>query len=160
MAEAQMTDRGSTRRGDERAFDVLLEELTRDRLSTEAVERELDATARRSPADIQEAQEHAAREEMAWARSERATFEEALRDARARSGPRGEDDARYDSADPRQNALADALIQLLVRTDFASVRTETVRAETPGAERYLYYIRVDWPRLRQISEQAGHTLPL
>ena len=47
----------------------------------------------------------------------------ALEDAFARSGGDPRREASYDSADPRQDQLADVLIQYLVRTDYAQVRT-------------------------------------
>ena len=61
----------------------------------------------------------------------------------------------YDSADPVQNAQADALIQFVVRPGYGEVRTEE---PTPG--RYVYNLRADWPRLRELADQAGHPLPL
>ena len=61
----------------------------------------------------------------------------------------------YDSGDPVQNAQADALIQFVVRPGYGDVRTEE-----PAPGRYVYYLRADWPRLRELAEQAGHPLPL
>ena len=49
--------------------------------------------------------------------------------------------------------MADVLIQYLVRPGYAEVRTEE-----PEHERYVYYIRVDWARLRSLSEAQGHDL--
>ena len=54
-----------------------------------------------------------------------------------------------------QNRAADVLIQYLVRPGYAEVRTEE-----PGPERYVYHIRVDWPRVRRLAEAQGHPLAL
>src|SRR5947209_14283001 len=84
---------------DERAFASLLDALTRDRLEVEAVEREMQATARRSLADVQEDQHRAERDELAEARSELDDFRAALADARQRSGSTGSGEVPYDSQD-------------------------------------------------------------
>jgi hypothetical protein len=47
------------------------------------------------------------------------------------------------------------LIQYLVRPDYAEVRTEE-----PEPGHYVYYVRVNWPRLRALSEAHGHALAL
>src|SRR5437762_1594015 len=72
-------------RSDEREFAALLDALTRDRLEVEAVERERLAAARRSLADVQEAQQRAERDELAEARRELDDFRQALTDARHRA---------------------------------------------------------------------------
>src|SRR3954463_13334364 len=77
-------------RADERAFASLLDALTRDRLEVEAVEREMQATARRSMADVQEAQHRAERDELAEARRELDDFRTALTDLRQRGGSDGQ----------------------------------------------------------------------
>src|SRR5215216_2539440 len=109
-------------RSDERAFASLLDALTRDRLEVEAVEREMQATAHRSLADVQEAQQRAERDELAEARRELNEFRSAMTDIRERSGPGGEAEVPYDSAQPDQNQGADMLIQYLVRPGYAEVR--------------------------------------
>jgi len=136
---------------DDRAFASLLDALTRDRLEVEAVEREMQATARRSMADVQEAQHRAERDELAEARRELDDFRSALTDLRQRGGGEGQAEVPYDSRDASQNRAADVLIQYLVRPGYAEVRTEE---PTPGA--YVYYIRVDWPRLSGLAESNGH----
>src|ERR1700730_4075993 len=73
-------------RSDERAYVTLLDALTRDRLEVEAVEREMQATARRSLADVQHDQELAERAELHEARRELDEFRAALNDASER-GP-------------------------------------------------------------------------
>lgn len=52
-----------------------------------------------------------------------------------------------DDRNPEQNAMADALIQLLVRFDLAASRTETT-----ADMHYTYNITIDWPKLRSLSE--------
>jgi hypothetical protein len=141
-------------RADERALVALLDALTRDRLEAEAVERERSATARRSLAEVQADQKRVARDELAEARGELDEFRAALEDARRRGGTRGQTEVPYDSAQAPQNAYADLLIQYLVRPGYAEVRTEE-----PAPGRYVYYIRVDWPRLRKLAESSGHPIP-
>jgi hypothetical protein len=142
-------------RSDERAYASLLDALTRDRLEVEAVEREMQATARRSVADVQQAQQRAERDELAEARRELDDFRSAMADVRERSGPDGKNEVPYDSRNQVQNAAADVLIQYLVRPGYAEVRTEESQ---PG--QYIYFIRVDWPRLRALAEAQGHPIAL
>jgi len=141
-------------RSDERAYASLLDALTRDRLEVEAVEREMQATAYRSQADVHEDQQRAERDELAEARRELDQFRSAMTDVRERGGPNGNAEVPYDSNDPQQNQDADLLIQYLVRPGYAEVRTEE-----PQPGRYVYNIRVDWPRLRQLAEAQGHPIP-
>ena len=141
--------------GDERAYASLLDALTRDRLSVEALEQELDATARRNLAELHKDQERMAHDELAEARRELDEFRVAIDDARQRSGPNGEAEVPYDSQDPAQNRAVDVLIQYLVRPGYAEVRTDE-----PQPEHYVYYIKVDFARLRELSQAQGHALPL
>jgi hypothetical protein len=142
-------------RTDERAYASLLDALTRDRLEVEAVEREMQANARRSVAEVQHDQERAERDELAEARRELHDFRSAMTDVRARSGPAGTDEVPYDSRDAVQNTASDVLIQYLVRPGYAEVRTEE-----PQPGQYVYYIRVDWQRLRDLAEAQGHPIAL
>ncbi len=142
-------------RSDERAYAALLDALTRDRLEVEGLEREMQATARRSLADVQEDQQRAEQNELAEARSELDEFRLAITDARARANADEQGEVPYDSRDPVQNAAADVLIQYLVRPGYAEVRTEE-----PQPEQYVYYIMVAWPRLRALAEAQGHPIPL
>jgi hypothetical protein len=139
---------------DDRAYASLLDALTRDRLETEAVEREMSASARRSLADVQESQHASERSELEEARRELDAFRSALTDARSRAGGNDRADVSYDSADAAQNTAADVLIQYLVRPGYAEVRTEE-----PSAEQYVYWIRVDWPKLRALAKEQGVELP-
>src|SRR5881275_1465073 len=109
-------------RSDERAYASLLDALTRDRLEVEAVEREMQATARRSLADVHEAQHRAERDELAEARRELDDFRAGLTDVRQRGGSDGQAEVPYDSRDAEQNRAADVLIQYVVRPGYAEVR--------------------------------------
>jgi hypothetical protein len=140
-------------RSDERGFASLLDALTRDRLEVEAVERELQATSRRSLAEVQQDQQRAEKDELAEARRELDDFRAAMSDVHQRGGDQRE--VPYDSATPDQNRAADVLIQYLVRPGYAEVRTEE-----PAPEHYVYYIKVDWPRLRALADAQGHPLAL
>jgi hypothetical protein len=140
-------------RSDERGFASLLDALTRDRLEVEAVERELQATSRRSLAEVQQDQERAEKDELAEARRELDDFRAAMADVHQRGGDHRE--VPYDSRTPEQNRSADVLIQYLVRPGYAEVRTEE-----PDPEHYVYNIRVDWPRLRTLADAQGHPLAL
>jgi hypothetical protein len=141
-------------RADERAYAALLDALTRDRLEVEGLEREMQATSRRSLADVHNEQHRVERDELAEARRELNDFRGAIVDARARAKPGGNSEVPYDSRDPVQNAAADVLIQYLVRPGYAEVRTEE-----PQPEHYVYYILVDWTRLYALAEAQGHPIP-
>ena len=78
-----------------------------------------------------------------------------MTDVAQRGTPDGQAEVPYDGSDPVQNAAADVLIQYLVRPGFAEVRTEE-----PQPGRYVYYITVTWPRLRELAEAQGHPIPL
>src|SRR4030081_1802358 len=84
-------------RTDERAFASLLDALTRDRLGVEAVEREMQATAGRSVAEVQHDQQRAARDELAEARRELNDFRSAINDSRQRGGTDCQAEVPYDS---------------------------------------------------------------
>jgi hypothetical protein len=62
----------------------------------------------------------------------------------------GEREIALDDRDPNENAIADALIFALVRTDLAaSISEETEQYH------YVYRIAVDWDRLFEIATAAG-----
>ena len=122
-----------------------------DRVEVEGIERQMQVSARRSLADLQEVQERFERDELAEARRELDTFRAAMTDLRDRGGPAGE--VPYDGQVPEQNAAADVLIQYLVRPGYAEVRTDE-----PRPEQYVYYIRADWPRLQELAAATGHSL--
>jgi hypothetical protein len=141
---------------DERPYAALLEALTLDRAEQTATVNEMEATSRRDPAALAEEHVDAAEEDLERARGELGTFRVALEDLAARGGTAGTPaEVPYDSSDPVQNAQADALIQFVVRPGYGEVRTEE-----PAPGRYVYHLRADWPRLRELADQAGHPLPL
>ncbi|HEX8967242.1 MAG TPA: hypothetical protein VF937_05130 [Chloroflexota bacterium] len=143
-------------RTDERAYATLLDALTRDRLEAEALERELSAPPLSdTPSDLQQARDKAERDELADARRELDAFRLAMTDVRQRAGSDELAEVAYDSSNPAQNAAADVLIQYLVRPGYAEVRTEE-----PQPERYVYYVRVDWPRLRALAQVQGNPISL
>jgi hypothetical protein len=135
---------------DDRAYAVLLDALTRDRVEAEALERELIASAQQDLANEQQLQ----REELDEARRELKEFRAALDDVRNRGGGSERAEVPYDSTQPAQDAAAEVLIQYLVRPGYAEVRTEE-----PQSGSYVYYIRVDWPKLRALAEEKGQRLP-
>lgn len=134
----------------DRAYAALLDALTRDRLETEVLEREMSAPARQGPTDVKKLE----RDELEEARHELDEFRGALSDAQRRSGGSERTEVPYDSRNLTQDAMADVLIQYLVRPGYAEVRTDE-----PGAGHYVYYIRIDWSKLRALAQQQGHPLP-
>lgn len=140
---------GASDWGEDRAYARLLDALTRDRLETEVLEREMSSPASNAT-DLKQLE----RTEMEGARRELDEFRAALSDVRRRA--RGDERAEvpYDSGNASEDAAADVLIQYLVRAGYAEVRTEE-----PGSGHYVYHIRVDWPKLRALAEQQGHALP-
>jgi hypothetical protein len=135
--------------GDQRSYASLLDALTRDRVETEALEREMSAPAAQAAADVTRLE----REELDEARRELDEFRAALDDVQRRAGGDERGEVSYDSTRPAEDAAADVLIQYLVRPGYAEVRTEEPQ---PGS--YVYYIRVDWPKLRALAEAEGHPL--
>ncbi len=153
-SEGQGSRRGiETGVGGERAIAALLDRLMRELLGTAGIEREMVATSRRSVAAVQEDQQDVARVELRGARHEFDLFRASLLDAHARSGGDGSREVAYDARDATRNAEADALIQFVVRPGYAEVRTEEM---APGE--YVYYLRVDWTRLRDLAAETGHPI--
>jgi hypothetical protein len=140
---------------DDRAYASLLDALTRGLLETEAVEREMSASAGQSMADVKRSQLELERTELEDARRELADFRSALADAHTRARGNERAEVAYDSSNASQNTAADVLIQYLVRPGYAEVRTEE---SAPG--RYVYWIRVDWPKLRAFATEHGVELTL
>jgi hypothetical protein len=140
---------------DERGYAVLLDALTSDLVSAEATGLELDAGSRRSMAEVRQEQKRLESEQVAESRRELEAFRAALRDARSRSGEHGTGEAAYDCVHQEQDEMADLLIQYLVRPGYAEVREEE-----PEPEHHIYYLRIDWDRLRALAVERGHSLPL
>jgi hypothetical protein len=139
----------------ERRIAALLDALTTNLVAAELTEVEMNARARRSPADVEGEQERIARDEREEARGELAAFADALRDARRRSGENGRGEVSFDPAQPVQNEQADLLIHYLVRPGYAEVRTEE-----RAPDQHVYYLTVDWDRLEALSVEQGHPLTL
>lgn len=137
--------------GDAQTYASLLDALTRDRVETEALEREMSApAASHSATDVRKLE----RQELDEARHELDSFRAALDDVHRRAAGNAHAEVPYDSANQAQDAVADVLIQYLVRPGYAEVRTED-----RGEGRYIYNIRVDWPKLRELAVEQGHPLP-
>ena len=134
-------------RVEDRAYAAVLEALTRERHAVLLQGREI-----REPAQ-QLARADVSPELEGGARAELARFRGALEDARARGGPEGHAEVPYDSRDPQQDVWADVLIQYLVRTGYADVRTEE-----PEPWQYQYWIAVNWNAVRRLMAQQGHAV--
>jgi len=106
-------------------------------------------------AEVRESQHRAEHDELAEARRELTDFRAAMNDVRKRGGSQGQAEVPYDSSNPDQNVAADVLIQYLVRPGYAEVRTEE-----PSPGQYVYYVRVDWSRLRDLADAQGHPIAL
>ncbi|HEU5432039.1 MAG TPA: hypothetical protein VFU81_10260 [Thermomicrobiales bacterium] len=63
---------------------------------------------------------------------------------------RGEPTISLDDRQPEQNAMADALIQMLVSYDLAEATT----TETEPLH-YIYAVTVNWPKLTAVAADAG-----
>jgi hypothetical protein len=140
---------------DERGYAVLLDALTSDLVSAEATGLELEAGSRRSMAEVRQEQERLGSEQVAESRRELEAFRAALRDARSRSGEDGSSEAAYDCAYKEQDEMVDLLIQYLVRPGYAEVREEE-----PEPEHHVYYLSIEWERLRTLAAERGQALPL
>lgn len=140
--------------GADRPYATLLNALTRDRISAEAVALERNATSRQAPGDIEQNESEIAEEELDTARRELKNFRAALTDVQTRGGADGRGEVPYDSADPVQNELADVIVQYLVRPGYAEGRTEERESG-----HYIYYLRVDWAALDRLAASLGIALP-
>jgi hypothetical protein len=138
---------------DDQAYAALLDALTRDRLQIEEIETERTASAARPADEVQKEIDRMAREELSEARSEVGTFRSTLDNARSRAGADGGAEVRYDSRDSVDNARCDVVVQYLVRPGFAEVRTEE-----PAPGDFVYAVRIDWARLRDLSSALGHPI--
>ena len=67
-----------------------------------------------------------------------------------RSRQAGQREIALDDRDPDEDAIADALIHALVRTDLAASTSE----ETDPYH-YVYRIAIDWERLDEVAQEAG-----
>lgn len=76
-------------------------------------------------------------------------FADGLRRAHA-AQQAGTGDLVLDDRRADENAIADALIQFLVRPQLA-----TSHSEQTEPNHYLYHVSIDWPRLQQLARDAG-----
>ena len=100
-----------------------------------------------------EAIESEKREAIKRERERSAEIADAFRDGLAlayRARQAGQREIALDDRDPNEDAIADALIHALVRTDLAASTTE----ETTPLH-YVYRIAVDWDRLGKVARKAG-----
>jgi hypothetical protein len=135
---------------DDRTYAGLLDALTHDRVESEALDREMSAPAHPGVTDVKKLEQN----ELEEARRELAAFRWALDNMHERTAGSERAEVPYDSGKQNEDAAADVLIQYLVRPGFAEVRTEE-----PQSGHYVYFIRVDWPKLRQFAQEQGHPLP-
>jgi hypothetical protein len=101
---------------------------------------------------IETDKQEAARREADHAERLAPAFEDGLLQAWQRF-TKGGHELVLDDRRTSENLVADALIQLLVRFDLATSRTE----ETDPMH-YRYYISIDWPQLRGFAASAGFDL--
>lgn len=113
---------------------------------------ELDANAELSGDEIETDKEVAERRERVTADREAHAFERGLTLAWERA-QKGDADIELDDRDPGQNAIASALIDFLVRFELAESRSRDV-----GDQHYIYMIRVNWDRLREVARENDQTL--
>ena len=90
----------------------------------------------------------AVRREAGHANTLAEPFEDGLLSAWRRK-LRGGTELMLDDRDERENSIADALVQLLVRFDLATSRSE----ETDRLQ-YTYYISIDWDRVFALADAA------
>jgi hypothetical protein len=118
-------------------------------LHDELVSIDLDASASDPGAEIEMDKREAVQRELARADDLAAAFTDGLARAYQLRGT-GQDELALDDRDPVQNQIADAMIQFLVSHQLAASRSE------PTTEyHYVYYIAVDWDRLREVAADAG-----
>jgi hypothetical protein len=118
-------------------------------LHDELVSIDLDASASDAGDAIEMDKREAVQRELTRANDLAAAFADGLvRANNARSI--GQEEITLDDRDPVQNQIADAMIQFLVSHQLAASRSE------PTTDyHYVYYIAVDWERLREVADQAG-----
>lgn len=128
----------------------LLRYLTeRELIHLDQKEAQLVAGPRRPPETIAADQEIASEREHERVAVLGPAFATGLR--RAYDARRaGQSDLALDDRLNDENAMADALVQFLVRPDLATSHTEQTEPN-----HYLYRITVDWTRLAQLAAECG-----
>jgi hypothetical protein len=118
-------------------------------LHDELVSIDLDASASDAGDSIETDKREAVQRELTRANDMAAAFADGLvRANKARAS--GQEELMLDDRDPAQNQIADAMIQILVSHHLAASRSESTTDY-----HYVYYIAVDWERLREVADQAG-----
>lgn len=135
-------------------FAVLLDAIVRDHVITDAQKDiDLNAPAEESASDIESEKLRVADGAQQTAETLLPAFREGLILAFEAQGI-GHPEINLDDREPRQNAIADALITYLVRFDLAESRSEETE---PG--HYEYFISVNWGALYAFADSAGVDLP-
>jgi hypothetical protein len=118
------------------------------RLAIPDEQKDVDLNA--APSDDEAADKAAvARAELDRSEALAGPFRDGLLMAHA-AAARGEPAITLDDRQPDQNAMAEALIQMLVSYDLAEAKT----TETEPMH-YDYAIKVDWPKLAAVAADAG-----
>lgn len=128
----------------------LLRELIEGRLVSLEQKEVQRSAGPRTPGETIAADQNIARERERHRAAELApAFEAGLRRAYQASRA-GQASVTLDDRREDENAMADALIQFLVRPDLARAHTEP---SVPN--HYVYQIAVDWPQLARLAAQVG-----
>jgi hypothetical protein len=117
-----------------------------EKVHADALTLEGSADARRPMADIMREEDRLITSELERARAAVPDLESGLRLARAA----GSGEVAFDSRDPKQDAVAGAMISTLVSSGLAAVRTEEL-----GHDAYCYYVTVDWAALDAFAARIG-----
>jgi hypothetical protein len=118
-------------------------------LHDELVSIDLEASASDAGASIELDKHEAVQRELTRADDLATAFADGLSRANQLRGT-GQDELALDDRDPVQNQIADAMIQFLVSHHLAASRSE------PTTDyHYVYYVAVDWDRLREVAAEAG-----
>lgn len=128
----------------------LLRELIEGRLVSLEQKEVQRLAGPRTPGETIAADQHIVRErERQRVADLTPAFEAGLRRAyQARQA--GQESVTFDDRRDDENAMADALIQFLVRPELARAHTEPT-----APNHYRYQIAVDWPQLARLAAQAG-----
>lgn len=132
--------------GVERLLNILIE---REILRVEEKNVELTAGPRVSAETVDTNQSNEVDREHHRATELGAAFAAGLR--RAYEAQRaGQPEIALDDRRNDENAMADALVQFLVRPNFA-----TSQSEQTEPNHYIYHIAIEWERLEQLATEAG-----
>ncbi len=118
-------------------------------LRDELVDVDLLAAASEKGEDIQAEKHSIVEREGDQARQMRESFRAGLATSYDLSHNGGQE-LRLSDQDPVENSIADALIRYLVSFGLANSRTEQA-----APDHYIYYLSVDWNRIRSIAAGIG-----